>query len=276
MKKVAQFAIPLFVLGLCACSQTVGPSSADNDSNEAEQSFSGIQSDNLSSSSKKGADSSSSSEDLIDNNSFVDKRDGKVYKTVKIGDQVWMAENLNYAYTDIPYNDEWSSSDSTSWCLDNDPANCTKYGRLYTWAAAMDSVTTGCGSRSLCSPTLPVRGMCPTGWHLPSKVEWESLLTAVGGQSNAGVVLRSKTGWNKSSVNGTDAFGFSALPAGERYGGGNFDFEGKYAIFWSSTDSAGGGGDACYMSLAYYDKSAFIYDYSSKKIAHSVRCLKDE
>ena len=82
---------------------------------------------------------------------MVDERDGQAYKTVVIGTQTWMAENLNYAYIGIPYNFSGNTSDSTSWCYGDNPANCTKYGRLYTWAAAMDSVGTwstnskGCG-----------------------------------------------------------------------------------------------------------------------------------
>ena len=73
-------------------------------------------------------------------NTLTDLRDGKTYKTVTIGRQIWMAENLNYAYTDVFYKRDNYTSDSTSWCYDNDPANCAKYGRLYTWAAAMDSL----------------------------------------------------------------------------------------------------------------------------------------
>ena len=162
-----------------------------------------------------------------DKNCMKDRRDGQTYRTVTIGDQVWMAENLNYAYIDIPYS--YSNrlgrviySDSTSWCYDNIPANCAEYGRLYTWAAAMDSVgvwsTNGkdCGLGTICSPTIPVRGICPEGWHLPSNEEWETLFTAVGGMSVAGTKLKSMSGWSKSG-NGTDEFGFKALPAGFRY-----------------------------------------------------------
>ena len=123
---------------------------------------------------------------------MTDSRDGQTYKTVKIGNQVWMAENLNYAYTGVLYNNSGYTSDSTSWCFSNDPANCIKYGRLYTWAAAMDSVGTwstngkDCGYGVQCTPIYPVRGICPEGWHLPDKAEWNTLFTAVGGASTAG------------------------------------------------------------------------------------------
>ena len=187
-----------------------------------------------SSSSTPATPSSSSTpiEDLSSGSSGItygtltDSRDGQTYKTVTIGTQTWMAENLNY-------------ETANSWCYDDDAGNCATYGRIYTWAAAMDSAGTwstkgeGCGYGSTCSPTYPVRGVCPSGWHLPTKAEFETLFTAVGGQSTAGQKLKSQTGWNNSG-NGTDACGFSALPAGYRYSGGSFYYQGNYAAFWSS------------------------------------------
>ena len=163
------------------------------------------------SSSSEEAESSSSKVTEPVKGTLTDSRDGQTYKTVTVGKQTWMAENLNYAYTGVPYNYySGSTSDSTSWCYSNAAANCTKYGRLYTWAAAMDSVGTwstnskGCGYGTACSPTYPVRGICPEGWHLPTNAEFETLFTAVGGQSTAGKMLKSTSGWN-SSGNGTDA-----------------------------------------------------------------------
>ena len=223
-------------------------------------------------------------EDNCEYGTLTDSRDGQTYRTVKIGDQVWMAKNLNYAYTGVPYRfyeeyfDETYTSDSTSWCYDNDPANCAKYGRLYTWAAAMDSVGTwstngkGCGYYGkICSPTYPVRGVCPKGWHLPSYDEWDALSTAVGGSFTAGTKLKFVTGWSDSG-NGTDTFGFSALPAGLRYGIGDYDYEGDYANFWSSTE--GGSLDAYTMGLYYGDDNANL-NYGLKNFGFSVRCLKD-
>ena len=209
---------------------------------------------------------------------LIDSRDGQTYKTVTIGTQTWMAENLNYAYIGIPYNYSGYTFDSTSWCYGDNPANCTKYGRLYTWAAAMDSVGTwstnskGCGYGTTCSPTYPVRGICPEGWHLPTKAEFETLFTAVGGSSTAGKMLKSTNGWN-SSGNGTDAYAFSALPAGRRNYDGDFNYEGDRAYFWSSTegDSSGAYG----MCLDYYSDSAGLGNYY-KYYEFSVRCLKDE
>ena len=240
------------------------------------------------SSSSRNDKSSSSSEytrvpcDVeTDENCFEDARDGQTYKTVTIGTQTWMAENLNYAYTDVPYKRLDYTSDSTSWCYKDDANNCSKYGRLYTWAAAMDSVGTwstngkGCGLGTTCSPTYPVRGVCPDGWHLPTKAEFETLFTAVGGKLSAGEKLKSTSGWNDyygGSGNGTDAFAFSALPAGDRNDDGGYGNEGDYAYFWSSTES-----NSIYaynMFLYYYTGSANLNDYD-KDYGFFVRCLKD-
>ena len=200
-----------------------------------------------------------------DKNTLKDLRDGLTYKTVKICTQTWMAENLNY-------------ETANSFCYNYSAEYCEKYGRLYTWAAAMDSAGTwstngkGCGYSGFyktCSPTYPVRGVCPQGWHLPTQTEWNTLFTAVGGSSVAGTKLKSTSGWN--SGNGTDAFSFSALPAGCR-GGGGYDYEGNIAFFWSST--ANSSNDASRMRLHYVSDGASLGDYN-KADGFSVRCLKD-
>ena len=203
---------------------------------------------------------------------LLDVRDNKMYKIVTIGTQTWMAENLNY-------------SDSTtyvgmmgrSWCYGSEIDNCTKYGRLYTWAAAMDSAGTfstkgkGCGYDNICSPTYPVRGICPSGWHLPTVAEIETLFTNVGGRLTAGKELKSTSGWY-SNGNGTDAFAFSALPTGYRLYNGGYINEGGFAHFWSSTEY--NGNYAYYMYLYYYYDYAFLKD-DNKNFGFSVRCLKD-
>lgn len=131
----------------------------------------------MSNSSEKSSSSlfgeSSSSKSL---GTMTDSRDGQTYKTVKIGVQIWMAENLNY------------KADS-SFCYHNDESNCSNYGRFYRWATAMDSAGTwslngkGCGYGKACSPTYPVRGVCPSGWHLPSLTELITLFNVVEGSS---------------------------------------------------------------------------------------------
>ena len=169
---------------------------------------------------------------------MTDSRNGQTYKTVTIGTQTWMAQNLNY-------------ESEGSYCYKDSAEHCTKYGRLYTWAAAMTA--------------------CPSGWHLPTKAEFETLFTAVGGQSTAGKVIKSTSGWN-SSGNGTDAFAFSALPAGFRDIIGGYNAEGDNASFWSSTED--GSYFARSMSLNYNDGVAGL-NYSTKDNGSSVRCLKD-
>ena len=174
---------------------------------------------------------------------LTDSRDGQTYRTVIIGSQTWMAQNLNY-------------ETANSYCYGNTPSKCTKYGRLYTWAAA--------------------KAACPTGWHLPAYEEFETLFTAVGGSSTAGTKLKSTSGWNDfegKSGNGVDAYSFSALPAGYRDYDGNFKYEGYDASFWSSTE---GGSDYAYdMYLYYIDGYAYLSGYY-KDFGFSVRCVKDD
>ena len=206
---------------------------------------------------------------------LIDTRDGQTYKTVTIGSQTWMAENLNYAYTGVPFNYDRYTSDSTSWCTRDDTSKCSMYGRLYTWAAAMDSVGMwstngkGCGFSKTCVPTYPMRGICPEGWHLPMQAEWNALFTTVGGSSIAGKMLKSTSFWS-GEARGSDAYAFSALPAGVRdYG--IFLSERSRAHFWSSTES--GNYDAFSLNL-YYGDNADLSLYS-KYYGLSVRCLKD-
>lgn len=212
---------------------------------------------------------------------LTDSRDGQTYRTVKIGDQVWMAENLNYAYTGVPFDYNGDTSDSTSWCFENDPANCAKYGRLYTWAAAVGRDEDECGYEHTCGlGSGDIRGACPKGWHLPSQAEWEALIVAVDGSiteytssNTAGSKLKSVTGWFDDG-NGEDTFGFSALPAGYRNNyGGNFGYGGLGVYFWSSTEDDSG--SACSMFLDHDYDNADLGDYGSKYDGYSVRCLKD-
>ena len=220
----------------------------------------------------------------IDYGSMTDARDGKTYKTVKIGNQVWMAENLNYDY---------NKGTANSFCYDNKEEYCAVTGRLYTWAAAIDSValandaenprTCGVGKSCLLEN---VQCVCPSGWHLPSYEEWETLLLAVG-ENNSGIVLKSQTGWHdydKHSVNGTDAYGFSVLPAGVRdcgvgfydaddidYGVGFHD-AGDWAYFWSS-----GGPDGSHAYTMFLNPKRKEARLSIEYIRHafSVRCVQN-
>ena len=189
---------------------------------------------------------------------FIDRRNWLTYMAVQIGDQVWMAENLNYEV-------------DSSFCYEKDESNCAKYGRLYKWAAAVGKSEKDCGFGHTCSlPSGNIQGVCPMGWHLPSTAEWESLLAAVGGKSVAGTKLKTRSGWNVNG-NGLDAFAFSALPAGSRSSSnGDYHNEGYRAGFWSSTEY--GSDYAYFMNLIYRDDDAGL-DYGSKSIGFSVRCV---
>ena len=183
---------------------------------------------------------SSDSETSVFAGTMTDPRDGQTYRTVKIGNQVWMAENLNY-------------ETANSYCYKDSVSKCTKYGRLYTWAAAKTA--------------------CPSGWHLPTEIEFKELVATVGGSSTAGKMLKSTSGWDDDegeSGNGTDAYLFTALPAGDRSdNGGIYRDEGLYAFFWGSTDD----GIAYSMNLHYHDDIAGL-GYGHKDTGHSVRCIK--
>lgn len=122
----------------------------------------------------------------IEYDSIVDERDGQIYKTVKIGEQTWMAENLNF---NPGQGGSGENKYNWSWCYNNEEKNCDVAGRFYTWAAAIDSVKLAndvdnpqdCGYHKTCALPVKVQGICPTGWHLPDTTEWKNLFAAVGG-----------------------------------------------------------------------------------------------
>lgn len=191
---------------------------------------------------------------------IIDERDGHEYKTVGVKSQLWMAENLNYNPGQGGAGDE---AYDWSWCYANDLDKCDTYGRYYTWAAAMDSAMTGCGYGSICSLALPVQGVCPSGWHLPSMDEWDTLINAVG-MSTAGI--KSQNGWEEYGVENTNAFGFSALAAGDCSNGSFYNRDGLVAYFWSS--------DAKSVYLRF-DDYGFFTSGITKDSGYSIRCLRD-
>ena len=221
---------------------------------------------NLSSSEESGNEKKSSSSSkvswaylntAISYGEIVDDRDKQVYKTVKIGDQTWMAENLNYKTTN-------------SYCRNDKENNCNIYGRLYKWNCA---VGYSCGYPQ--SNPLPsiVQGICPTGWHIPNKDEWDSLLTSVGGFSIAGKMLKTTSGW-KENGDGMDAFGFSAIPAGGRSSAnfGSYSPDGNNAGFWSSTHESGV--NAFFMGVGFNEDNGGCA-LTDEDNYFSVRCIKD-
>lgn len=245
----------------------------------------------LSSSSLNGFDWSLPKEAYLNPNinygTMTDERDGKVYRTVKIGDQTWMAENLDF---DPGQGGSGEDKYDWSWCFDNDPKKCDVAGRLYTWAAAIDSVKLAndanapqvCGYGRKCNLPAKVQGVCPPDWHLPTQAEWDTLFLSVGGQyqSTAGKALKSQSGWfviNSGNYffngNGTDEFGFCALPVGweDREG---FHDASHFAEFWSSTESTDR--DWAYNAcVKNYEDEAYVDLPTRKDVGTSVRCVKN-
>ena len=190
--------------------------------------------------------------------------DGNNYPVVKIGDQIWMAENLKttkyYDGTDIPNITEsslWTSLTKPAFCwYDNDLGNKSIYGALYNWY----SVNTD--------------KLCPAGWHVPSDTEWTSLLAYLGGESIAGLKLKETgiTYWANPNLGVTNETGFSARPGGYRYVDGKFHYVKQYGDWWSSTEASYE--RVWYRNMHYY-VSAVYRDRSYKNNGFSVRCIKN-
>lgn len=181
---------------------------------------------------------------------MIDPRDGKSYKTVKIGKQTWMAENLDY---EMP----------NSHCYGDDPENSKIYGRLYNWSMAMKAA--------------------PNGWHLPSKEEYEELIGSIG---HAGfyAAIKSTSGWRDMTGNGMNSSGFSALPGGFRNGReydglDPYDLLGEFAGFWTSTRSTRDFDKACIMKIYLNFESAWwhhhLFEFDTANTFFSVRLIKD-
>jgi uncharacterized protein (TIGR02145 family) len=168
---------------------------------------------------------------------FTDSRDGKTYKWVKIGNQIWMAENLAF-----------KPSVGSYWAYNNDQGNVSTYGYLYNWLTA--------------------RQVCPPGWHLPNDSEWTQLTDFAG--SNADTKLKAGSRWQNNG-NGTDEYGFSALPGGT-YNNGRFLHIGSYGGWWSNLEanSSNAKNRELYYNLPHM--SSGNYD---KKLGFSVRCVRD-
>lgn len=188
--------------------------------------------------------------------SFTDSRDGQSYKFIKIGMQTWMAQNLNYVV-------------ENSWCPAGTAANCSTYGRLYQWSSAM-SLSKSYNS-SLWSGVTPRTGICPSGWHVPSNTEWKRLRSFVD-SATGGLRLKSKIFWSDNG-NGTDQFGFRALPAGINSEPSVFSYFGQGAYFWSSTEL---NANEVWMLMLYSPRDdANISLINHKESGASIRCILD-
>lgn len=229
-------------------------------------------------------------------NTLKDLRDNQVYKTVTIGNQTWMAENLKLDY-------DYGSAQS--FCYDYIADSCKTLGHLYTYSAAIDSAgiysktTEGCGTGvAKCvvsgKDTANVRGICPEGWKIPTRDEWTTLILAAGGDvganekwTNGGIALKSKTGWDENG-NGTDEYGFNVKPAGFKYSfnsyssvsGGPFSYHGSSAVFWTTYRQTRTGTQTISFSAKDQSQSSTVYyvnySFTENSEAASVRCIRDD
>jgi len=173
---------------------------------------------------------------------IIDNRDGKKYKTVTVGKQTWMAENLNY-----------QSDSCKCWCYNNDTSKCNQYGRLYHWKTA--------------------KTVCPSGWRLPTRQDWKTLVDYAGGWPIAGKTLKAKSEWESvGRIDELDMYGFSALPGGYRRGYNDFRSIGHIGNWWTATE---GNGLSAYYRYMSFDNN-YVNEYAGSRFyGFSVRCVLD-
>ncbi|MBI9036769.1 MAG: carboxypeptidase regulatory-like domain-containing protein [Bacteroidales bacterium] len=207
---------------------------------------------------------------------FTDLRDGKIYNTVQIGNQCWMAENLNIGEMINGIEEMNNNSIIEKYCYDDDSDNCDEYGGLYQWDEMMQYVTTE-----------GTQGICSEGWHIPTDDEWKILEGTVdsqylvgdpiwnniGGRGyDVGLNLKSVNGWYNNG-NGIDLYGFSVLPSGfYNHNSGNFSSIGKETYIWTSTKDDNN--TAWCRGLFYFDENVYR-NYAFNAQGWSVRCLLD-
>ncbi len=194
--------------------------------------------------------------------------DGQSYATVQIGGQCWMAENLNIGIMINGDSSQINNNIIEKYCYSNDAANCATYGGMYQWDEVMQY--------TLIEST---QGVCPTGWHLPSRSEWTTLVDFLGGIGvNTGSKMAGNAAlWvNDDLVNDPefDASGLSGLPGGYRNKFGSFFDQGKWLTWWSSTETALSSDSGRILILYYMWKDAFD-QYNFKEFGYNVRCLRD-
>lgn len=200
-----------------------------------------------------------------DSGTFTDARDGQVYNWVRIGEQIWMAENLKATkYNDgtpiplVPINASWIKLDSPAYCwYNNDEATYKDaYGALYNWYAV----------------NFPK--LAPKGWHVPGDAEWTELTDYLGGTGDAGGKLKETgtTYWTSPNTGATNEYGFTALPGGWRVTDGSFNRLEYYTYWWSATGSSS---YSAYSRFVIYDDDDVEREETAKIMGLSVRCIKD-
>ncbi len=213
--------------------------------------------------------------DLL-NNGFTDSRDNAHYKVVKIGNQVWMAENLKYLPSVVGAGTGSKTEayyyvygyDGTDVAAAKQTNNYKTYGVLYNWTAAMN------GAASSDANPSGVQGVCPTGWHLPSDIEWTKLTNHLGGENVAGGKLKEKetTHWDDPNIGATNESGFTALPGGSRGRNGSFSYVGNIGNWWSSTQFLSSNALGRYLGHYYARVNGNLV---TKDNGFSVRCVRD-
>jgi uncharacterized protein (TIGR02145 family) len=204
---------------------------------------------------------------------FMDSRDGKVYATIQIGTQCWMAENLNIGTMINGSSNQTDNGTIEKYCYNNSTANCDTYGGLYQWDEMMQYVTTE-----------GTQGICPTGWHIPTDDEWKTMEMYLGmtqaqadatgwrGTDEGGKLKETgTTHWSSPNTGATNSSGFTGLPGGYRSTGGAFNYLTGYASFWSSSED----GSPAWSRGLYYDSAQVYRDGDDQAYGFSVRCVRD-
>jgi uncharacterized protein (TIGR02145 family) len=195
--------------------------------------------------------------------------ESQTYHTVKIGNQCWLKENLNagtmISKTSAPAN----NAVTEKYCYNDIASNCNIYGGLYRWDEMMNYV-----SSSNTNPS-GVKGICPTGWHIPSDLEWSQLITLTHGNPGGDLKESGTAHWESTQAQTTNASGFSALPGGyySPTGTTNYDMLFKHALFWTTTDQNSTSAYKRKFASIWYD--TFEKNPNSKTFGLSVRCIKD-
>jgi uncharacterized protein (TIGR02145 family) len=193
----------------------------------------------------------------------------KSFSRIKIGTQVWMKDNLSVdkfrngdVIPEVRDQAAWGAADNAgkpAWCYyGNDPGNGAKYGKLYNWYAVSDP-----------------RGLCPTGWHVPTNAELTTLSTYLGGNSVAGGKMKTAgfVWWNSPNDGATNSSGFNAYPAGRRVYNGNFNYFGETTSFWSQTN--GSGLNFKKLVQLEYNNDNLDFQEDDPNNGYSIRCIKD-
>lgn len=223
---------------------------------------------------------SSSEEIVLPYGDLTDSRDGKIYKTVVIGSQIWMKENLNFGkYIEESGSDSMLQTGEEKFCYSNVEVNCELYGGLYQWHTVMGfDVECGDGSQVCSEKVNPEghKGICPEGWIVPNESDWEELVMFLGHEEIAGKSMKfdstGKAGWDSLTYNDGNKSEFSAMPAGQRLSTGGFAYMGSWTSFWEASETHSNSG--YYRQLHFSESNLRRYTFT-KRFGFSVRCLKD-